>query len=137
MLTLQLKVPSSTTWLLASLTLVVIAAVLLRLLSHGPSSFRAQYKREVAQGVSRGSATALLTDADIAALPVIVQRYIRLSGAVGQPHVQNFRARFHGQIRSGPEARWMSLTGEQYNFFDKPSRFFLMDASRRTHRLCR
>jgi hypothetical protein len=43
--------------------------------------------------------------------------------------VQNFRARFHRQIRSGPDARWMSFTGEQYNFYDQPSRLFLMDAS--------
>jgi hypothetical protein len=43
--------------------------------------------------------------------------------------VRNFRARFHGQIRSGPNARWMSFTGEQYNFYDQPSRLFLMDAS--------
>jgi hypothetical protein len=25
-------------------------------------------------------------------------------------------ARFHGQIRSGPDARWMSFAGEQVNF---------------------
>jgi hypothetical protein len=66
---------------------------------------------------------------DLAQLPVVVQRYIRLSGAVGQPRVQNFRARFHGQIRSGADARWMSFRGEQYNFYDQPSRLFLMNAT--------
>jgi hypothetical protein len=59
----------------------------------------------------------------------VVQRYIRLNGAVGQPRVQNFRARFHGQIRSGPDARWMAFSGEQHNFYDQPSRLFLMNAS--------
>jgi hypothetical protein len=48
---------------------------------------------------------------------------------IGQPRVQNFRARFRGRIRSGPDARWMSFTGEQHNFFDQPSRLFLMDAA--------
>jgi hypothetical protein len=43
--------------------------------------------------------------------------------------VQNFHARFHGQIRSGPDARWMSFSGEQYNFYDQLSRLFLMNAS--------
>jgi hypothetical protein len=44
--------------------------------------------------------------------------------------VQNFRARFHGKIRSGQGARWMPFTGEPCNFYDQPSRLFLMDASR-------
>jgi hypothetical protein len=48
---------------------------------------------------------------------------------VGQPRVQNFRSRFHGQIRSGPTVPWLSFTGEQYNFYDQPSRLFLLDAS--------
>lgn len=43
--------------------------------------------------------------------------------------VHSFRAEFHGQIRGGPYALWMSFTGEQYNFYDRPSRLFLMDAS--------
>lgn len=108
---------------------IVLLGVALGFLSQGPWSFRAEYDREIAQGLSRAVATPLLTEADIAPLPALVQRYIRLNGAVGQPRVQNFRARFHGQIRSGPDARWMTLTGEQYNFYDQPSRLFLMDAS--------
>ena len=108
---------------------IVFVGVALGFLSHGPSSFRAEYDRDVAQALGRAVATPILTDVDLAQLPTVVQRYVRLSGAVGQPRVQNFRARFHGQIRSGPDARWMSFTGEQYNFTDQPSRLFLMDAS--------
>ena len=108
---------------------IVLVGVALGFLSQGPWSFRAEYDREIAQGLGRAIATPLLTEADLAELPAPVQRYVRLNGAVGQPRVQNFRARFHGQIRSGPDARWMSFTGEQYNFYDQPSRLFLMDAS--------
>ena len=107
----------------------VLAGVALGFLSQGPGSFHAEYEREVAQGLGRAVATPLLTEVDLAPLPAVVQRYIRLNGAVGQPRVQNFRARFRGQIRSGPGARWMSFTGEQYNFYDQPSRLFLMSAS--------
>ena len=109
---------------------IVLAGVALGFLSQGPPSFRAAYDRDVAQGLGRAVATPLLAEVDLAPLPAVVQRYIRLSGAVGQPRVQNFRARFHGQIRSGPDARWMSFTGEQYNFYDRPSRLFLMNASK-------
>jgi hypothetical protein len=108
---------------------IVLVGVALGFLSQGPSSFRAEYDREIAQGLGRTVVTPLLTEADLAELPAPVQRYVRLNGAVGQPRLQNFRARFHGQIRSGPDARWMSFTGEQYNFYDQPSRLFLMDAS--------
>jgi hypothetical protein len=108
---------------------VVLAGVVLGFLSQGPWSLRTEYDREVAQGLRRAVATPPLIDADLTRLPVAVRRYIRLSGAVGQPRVQNFRARFHGQIRSGPQARWMSFKGEQYNFYDQPSRLFLMDAT--------
>jgi hypothetical protein len=106
-----------------------LVGVALGFLAQGPSSFHAEYDREIARGLIRSVSTPLLTEADLAQLPAQVQRYIRLNGAVGQPRVQNFRARFHGQIRSGPDARWMSFTGEQYNFYDQPSRLFLMDAS--------
>lgn len=109
--------------------IVVFAGIALGFLSTGPWSLRAEYDREVAQGLARSVAAPLLTEADLAELPVQVQRYIRLSGAVGQPRIQNFRARFHGQIRSGPDARWMSFTGEQVNFYDQPSRLFFMDAT--------
>ena len=108
---------------------IALAGVVLGFLSQGPSSFRAEYDREIARGLGRAVVAPLLTEVDLAQLPTVVQRYIRLSGAVGRPRVQNFRARFHGQIRSGPDARWMSFTGEQYNFYDQPSRLFLMDAS--------
>ena len=108
---------------------IVLIGVALGFLSQGPSSFRAEYDREIAQGLGRAVSTPLLTEADLGQLPAAVQRYIRLNGAVRQPRVQNFRARFHGQIRSGPDARWMSFTGEQHNFYDQPSRLFLMNAS--------
>jgi hypothetical protein len=108
---------------------MALVGVVLGLLACGPSSFRAEYEREVERGVAHTVATPLLTEADIAQLPAAVQRYIRFSGAVGLPRVQNFRARFHGKIRSGPDSRWMSFTGEQFNSYDQPSRLFLMDAS--------
>ncbi|MBK7049154.1 MAG: hypothetical protein IPH48_22145 [bacterium] len=106
---------------------LVLVVVVLAWLAQAPGSYRAQYSRDVAQGLGRTVAMPLLTEADLAPLPEVVRRYVRLSGAVGLPRVQNFRVRFRGQIRSGPDARWMSFTGEQHNFFDQPSRLFLMD----------
>src|SRR6202158_4186743 len=74
---------------------IVLMGVALGFLSQGPSSFRAEYDREIAQGMGRAAPTPLLTEPDLAQLPALVQRHVRLNGAVGHPRVQNFRARFH------------------------------------------
>ena len=51
-----------------------------------------------------------------------------MTGVVGRPRVRNFRARMHGRIRSGRDARWMTFSAEQYNFFDPSARFFHLNA---------
>jgi hypothetical protein len=93
------------------------------------TGFQGQYDAEVAVRLQRSDAISPLVEADLARLPEAVQRYLHVSGAVGQPRVRNFRARFHGRIRSGPKARWMRFSGEQHNFYDPPARLFLMKAS--------
>ena len=98
-------------------------------LHDGPRGFTALYARDVAAVLANAAPDTLLTEAELAALPAVVQRYVRQSGAVGQPYLRNFRVRFHGEIRSGPKARWMAFTGEQVNGLAPRSRIFLMDAS--------
>ena len=57
-----------------------------------------------------------------------MQRYLRLTGVVGQPRVQNYRIRFRGRIRSAPDARWMPFEADQQSFADQPTRLFHMRA---------
>ena len=109
--------------------LIALAGVVVGFAVAGPRSLRAQFEHDVQDGVQRSASMPPLLDADIAALPPIVQRYVRASGAIGRPRVQNFRARFHGRIRGSPTARWMPFTGVQYNFIDAPARLFYMDAT--------
>ena len=89
-------------------------------------NLRAEYHRDVDQALARHLPAETLIEADIAHLPSPVQRYLRTSGVVGIPRVRNFRARMHGRIRSGPGARWITLSAEQYNFFDEPARLFYL-----------
>ena len=35
----------------------------------------------------------------------------------------------HGRIRNGPEAAWIPLIAEQYNFVGDPARFFHLNGS--------
>jgi hypothetical protein len=107
---------------------VVLLGVVYGFAAYGPLSFRATYAREVSQRLAQQGVPALVTEADLAALPEPVQRYVRLSGAVGRPRVHHFRAVWRGRIRAGPADPWMPFTAEQHNFPGEPARFFLMDA---------
>lgn len=107
---------------------LVLAAVVFGFFSQGPLSLRAAFEKDVAAGLSRAQPQPILVETDLEALPAALRAYLLRVGAVGQPRVQNFHATFHGRIRSGPDAPWMTFSGEQYNFYDQPSRFFFMNA---------
>ena len=108
---------------------LLLIAVGFGFLSQGPSSFRAEYALAAERVLTPAAETSVITEADLAHLPEVVRKYLRTVGVVGQPRIHNFRARFRGQIRSGPNARWMTFTAEQVNDLDEPSRIFLMKAS--------
>jgi hypothetical protein len=102
-------------------------------LRDGPGSFRAEYHRHVAAALAAPVGQApLVTERDLEALPGPVAAYLRRSGAVGQPRIHAFRAKIAGRIRSGPQDRWMSFTGEQINTYGPhPARVFFIDAAMR------
>ena len=74
----------------AAANLVVVAAALFGYLSQGPGSLRASYEDDVAHASVIETPVASLQEADLARLPEPVQRYLRVTGAVGQPRVVNF-----------------------------------------------
>jgi hypothetical protein len=113
---------------------VVLVGVVLGYFFTGPSSLRADYEGEVARGLARGLAratpTGLVSEADLAPLPEPLARYLRLVGVVGHPRVWNYRVRFTGRIRGGPDSPWMPMTAEQQSFADQPTRLFYLEATR-------
>lgn len=74
--------------------------------------------------------TELLTESDLAHLPAPVQKFLSYTGSVGKPRVKNFRAEFTGGMRSKPDDKYMKLESVQYNFYQRPSRFFYMRATK-------
>jgi len=94
-----------------------------------PESFRNQYRAAVREGLARSVDMPLVTEADLQPLPAPVQQYLRYTGALGKPRVQNFRALFAGRFRNGFKSRWAPFRAEQYDFFDQPTRFFWMRSS--------
>lgn len=121
-------VPSWTdAWFGAIANLIVLAGVIVGFLVQGPFSLRATFESEVERRLEDARSVRPVDESDLAALPTPVQRYLRVAGVVGQPRVSSFRARMHGRIRSGPDARWMPFRAEQYNFFGRErARLFYM-----------
>ncbi|MCX7736780.1 MAG: hypothetical protein N2319_08700 [Candidatus Kapabacteria bacterium] len=74
--------------------------------------------------------TEVLTESDMNHLPDIIKKYLHYTKAVGQPKVKNFRAEFIGGIRSKPDEKFMNIYSVQYNFYQKPSRYFYIEASK-------
>jgi hypothetical protein len=68
----------------------------------------------------------VLTEADLAHLPAPVQRYVRRSGAVGRPRVQNVRFAFDAQMYRKPGDAPLPSSSIQHNFMAKPARLFFM-----------
>lgn len=92
--------------------------------------FHNQYMKDVGSNLVAGANADFspLTEEDLGPLPRAVQKYIRLSGAVGKQKVKNFRVVFKGKIRKDDTAPWMPFTSEQYNFLDNAGRYFFMKA---------
>jgi hypothetical protein len=107
---------------------VLLLAVAQTWSSQGPRSFRAQFERDVVVGLARPLDAPVVTEADLTPLPEPVRRYLRATGVVGRPRVRNYRLRFIGRIRSGPDSRWMPFEAEQQSFADQPTRLFFMQA---------
>ena len=110
--------------------LILAAGVAFTFATWGPSSLHAEFDREARGALSRGHSAPPVSEADLVSMPDPVRKYVRLSGAVGQPRVRNFHATFAGRIRGGPREAWMTFTGEQYNFYEPAERLFILDATR-------
>jgi hypothetical protein len=65
---------------------------------------------------------------DIEHLPEPVKKYIRYTGSIDKPKVNNFKIEFTGKIRKNERSEWMPFTSEQYNFMEIPIRLFFMKA---------
>lgn len=111
----------------------VLLAAVYGAFAWGPFGLRAEYERLVRSGLeqaARSSRPEPITEADLSALPPVVQRYLRFAGVPGTPPVHGFRARLAGRIRGSATAPWMPFVAEQTNFYDPPRRYFWMEATR-------
>ena len=76
------------------------------IIGYGFASFYGLYEKEVNSDLNHKSIyqANLLTEADLINLPEPVSKYIRYTGAVGKPKVDNFKIEFNGKIRKNEQS---------------------------------
>lgn len=86
------------------------------------------YRAEVSKRLigPAASENAPFTEQDTAHLPEPVKKYLAYTGVIGRDKVRNFRIAFEGEMKLDPKRDWIKVRIEQYNFFDRPARFFLI-----------
>ncbi len=113
-------------------TIPNLIILIVALMSLGSYLLQSELTSRVKTNLSENNtlSTDILTENDIAHLPLIVQKYLHYTKSTGQPKVKNFRAEFVGGIRSKSDDKYMEFQSVQYNFYEKPSRYFYMTASK-------
>jgi len=110
---------------------IITIALLLVALDARSSRFPSRFEHDRNTLLARATpAGPLVTEADLAPLPPLMQTYLRRVGAVGRPRVRNLRVTFKAQMRTSATSPWMRATATQYEFFESPARLFHMNASR-------
>jgi hypothetical protein len=93
-------------------------------------SFDARWAEAVHDELAAGAASPArtLAEADLAAMPAPVRRYVLASGVVGRPVPRSMRLDFDAVMRRKPGEKGMAATSSQVNVFGRPARLFLMKA---------
>jgi hypothetical protein len=89
---------------------------------------RAKFLKEVAvSGLPSGpGVNPITTDADLAPLPAVAQRYLRFMAVVGRPRDWSLRMSFRGRFRTKLDGPWAPVTAWQYNSGLEVARIFHM-----------
>jgi hypothetical protein len=91
-------------------------------------NYKTIYETEVEKRLKPIINAPILTMEDIKLLPKPVRKYLVYVGAVGKPKIQNVRVVFNGRMKRNRKSIWMTISSQQYNFFDNPARFFYIGA---------
>ncbi len=111
-------------------TIANVIILIVAIIGYGEWSFSRKYENEIVKGLKQTASIpeSILTETDIKHLPEPVKKYIRYTGSIGKPKVNNFKIEFAGKIRKNEQSEWMPFTSVQYNFIDASTRLFFMKA---------
>lgn len=108
-------------------TIANVIVIVVAILGFANWNFYKSYETDVKTNLGKTS-ESVLTEKDIESLPEAVKKYIRYSGSIGKPKVNNFKIVFDGKIRQNQHSEWMPFVSEQYNFQEIAHRLFFMQA---------
>lgn len=108
-------------------TVINIIILITSILSFTGFRFENRFRNDVKENILHNNTITneLLTEKDIAHLPIPVQKYLRYAGVINKPKIKNVHILFEGRMRDKRKG-WFSFTSEQFNFFDEPARLFFM-----------
>ena len=111
-------------------TIANVIILIASIIGYGTWSYYNKYQNDVKTGLLQKEyfQNSQLTEMDIRHLPEPVKKYIRYTGCIGKPKVNNFKIEFTGKIRKDEKSEWMPFTSEQHNFMEMPTRLFFMKA---------
>jgi len=111
------------------LNAVILVPVIVSFLASLPSGYQNRYNAEVQKRLKTVSDSSPISQEDIQHLPPPVQNYLHYVGAVGRPKVHNFRAVFGGSMKRTVDGDWLTISSQQYDFFDDPARLFYIEST--------
>ncbi len=114
----------------SGLSLIVLMICFLTLISCSSSNRTFQIKKSEEFAAQPIKSKPVLNKEDISYLPACVQKYLIYTGAIGKSKPQNMYIEFDALMYRKPGDQPMKSHSEQYNFFEKYSRLFLMKAGK-------
>lgn len=94
----------------------------------GAWQFKAMIRSELAAfRPPVATARQVVADTQLAALPPVVQNWLRQSGTVGKPLTTAVHLVQTGRMRTTPDGAWMPVTAEQYFRTDPPGFYWIAD----------
>tara|TARA_R110002050_G_scaffold45001_1_gene106908 strand:+ start:49343 stop:50434 length:1092 start_codon:yes stop_codon:yes gene_type:complete len=118
-----------TSWMDAKFGTIANAIILCAaIIGQATILFERSFKDDVAFAMNTvAPSKEVLSEEDLAPLPICVQKYLGYVGAVGKPKVYNMKIVFKGEMRDKGKD-WFPFESVQYNFFGVPRRLFFMKA---------
>jgi hypothetical protein len=115
-------------WLLVGVVALVLLWLALFLLIRYLPGLETEYARRFRSALADAPSpsTNPLTEAHITHLPAPVQRYLRITGAMGKPPVQNMQLRFDAEMFQKPDQAGMRGPVQQFNTVHRLRRLFFM-----------
>jgi len=93
-------------------------------------NFNNMVRKEVEEFISAGSSgEKIITEDDIAGLPLVIKKWMYRSNIIGRPLYQIVNLKQEGEMRTSPDGKWMSFHAEQWSSVFKPGFIWKADVS--------